>query len=89
MAERFGFFAVVGRPNVGKSSLVNRLIGEKVSITSRRPQTTRNRILGVRTEGTAQTGFVDTPGMQLGNRDSIIQLMKPLNQAQEVRILSA
>ena len=68
MAERFGFFAVVGRPNVGKSSLVNRLIGEKVSITSRRPQTTRNRILGIRTEGTAQIVFVDTPGMQAGQQ---------------------
>ena len=68
MAERFGFFAVVGRPNVGKSSLVNRLIGEKVSITSRRPQTTRNRILGIRTKGTAQIVFVDTPGMQAGQQ---------------------
>ena len=68
MAERFGFFAVVGRPNVGKSSLVNRLIGEKVSITSRRPQTTRNRILGIRTQGTAQIVFVDTPGMQAGKQ---------------------
>jgi GTP-binding protein Era len=68
MAERFGFFAVVGRPNVGKSSLVNRLIGEKVSITSRRPQTTRNRILGIRTQGTAQIVFVDTPGMQAGQQ---------------------
>ena len=66
MVERFGFFAVVGRPNVGKSSLVNRLIGEKVSITSRRPQTTRNRVLGVRTQGAAQIVFVDTPGMQAG-----------------------
>jgi GTP-binding protein Era len=68
MAERFGFFAVVGRPNVGKSSLVNRLIGEKVSIISRRPQTTRNRILGIRTQGTAQIVFVDTPGMQAGQQ---------------------
>jgi len=68
MVERFGFFAVVGRPNVGKSSLVNRLIGEKVSITSRRPQTTRNRILGIRTQGTAQIVFVDTPGMQAGQQ---------------------
>ncbi|HIG15532.1 MAG TPA: GTPase Era [Gammaproteobacteria bacterium] len=68
MAERFGFFAVVGRPNVGKSSLVNRLIGEKVSITSRRPQTTRNRILGIRTQGMTQIVFVDTPGMQAGQQ---------------------
>ena len=61
---RSGFVAVVGRPNVGKSTLVNRLVGQKVSITSPRPQTTRGPIRGVRNGPGYQTVFVDTPGSQ-------------------------
>ncbi len=64
--QRSGFVAIVGRPNVGKSSLVNRMVGSKVSIISRRPQTTRNRILGVSTRGATQIVFVDTPGIHGG-----------------------
>ena len=60
---RSGFVSVVGRPNVGKSTLVNELVGEKVAITSSRPQTTRNTIRGVLTEGDTQIVFVDTPGL--------------------------
>ena len=60
---RSGFVSVVGRPNVGKSTLVNKLVGEKVAITSSRPQTTRNTIRGVLTEGDTQIVFVDTPGL--------------------------
>lgn len=58
-----GFVAIVGRPNVGKSSLMNRFVGEKVAIVSPKPQTTRNKILGILTQGQTQLVFIDTPGL--------------------------
>ena len=72
---RCGYIAVVGRPNVGKSTLINTLIGEKVSITSKKPQTTRNRVLGVVTNNNAQFVFVDTPGFQTKYGNALIRGM--------------
>jgi len=64
-----GYAALVGRPNVGKSTLLNRLLGQKMAITSHKPQTTRHRILGVRTDQRGQVVYIDTPGMhQRGNK---------------------
>ena len=61
--ERSAFLAIVGKPNVGKSSVLNRLIGQKIAIVSKKPQTTRTRIMGVLTEEEYQLVFLDTPGL--------------------------
>ncbi|CAC9434962.1 GTP-binding protein Era [uncultured Gammaproteobacteria bacterium] len=71
MSHKAGFIAVVGRPNVGKSTLTNELIGQKLSITSHRPQTTRHRIHAIDTSDNYQMVFVDTPGMHIGNAKAI------------------
>lgn len=63
--SRCGFVAIVGRPNVGKSTLLNHILGQKLSITSRKPQTTRHKVLGIKTEGPVQAIYVDTPGMHV------------------------
>ncbi|GAB5381731.1 MAG: GTPase Era [Aliiglaciecola sp.] len=72
---RCGMVAIVGRPNVGKSTLLNKLLGQKVSITSRKPQTTRHRIMGIDTEGDCQAVFVDTPGLHVEEKRAINRLM--------------
>lgn len=66
-----GFIAIVGRPNVGKSTLLNYLIGEKISITADKPQTTRHQIIGVKTIGNKQAVFIDTPGMHIKQKKAI------------------
>ncbi|MBH5328186.1 GTPase Era [Eikenella sp. S3360] len=68
---RCGFVAIVGRPNVGKSTLMNHLIGQKISITSKKAQTTRHKITGVYTDERAQFIFVDTPGFQTSHRNAL------------------
>ncbi|MFZ5723987.1 MAG: GTPase Era [Pseudomonadota bacterium] len=72
---RCGYVAIVGRPNVGKSTLLNRLIGQKLSITSRRPQTTRHQVLGIATEGNVQAIYVDTPGIHRAATKAINRYM--------------
>lgn len=69
--QRFGQVAIVGRPNVGKSSLLNRLVGQKISITAPKPQTTRHRITGILSEPRGQIVFVDTPGIHQGGSDAL------------------
>ena len=63
--KKTGFVAIIGRPNVGKSTLINALVGEKLAIVSRKPQTTRNKITGILTSGETQYVFMDTPGMHM------------------------
>ncbi|MES2823105.1 MAG: GTPase Era [Pseudomonadota bacterium] len=74
-STRCGYVAIVGRPNVGKSTLLNHMLGQKISITSRKPQTTRNNVVGIKTEGSVQIIFVDTPGLHLGQQKAINRYM--------------
>lgn len=75
MSYKAGFIALLGRPNVGKSTLLNRLVGRKVSITSSRPQTTRHRLLGIRTDEQSQMIFVDTPGVHQAKKRYINRVL--------------
>ncbi len=73
---RCGYAAIIGRPNVGKSTLINVLIGQKISITSRKPQTTQRRLLGIKSRERYQIIYVDTPGMQSRYQDAINHYMR-------------
>ncbi len=73
--KRCGLIAIVGRPNVGKSTLMNNILGQKISITSKKPQTTRHRILGIHTEDHEQVIYVDTPGLHKEEKRAINKLM--------------
>ena len=72
---RCGYVAIIGRPNVGKSTLLNHILGQKISITSRKPQTTRHRLLGIKTQGNNQAIYVDTPGIHQDAEKAINRYM--------------
>lgn len=73
--QKCGTITVIGRPNVGKSTLINHILGEKISITCRKPQTTRHQILGIKTEGDVQCIYVDTPGMHKSGKRALNRYM--------------
>lgn len=81
MTTTCGFVAIVGRPNVGKSTLMNRILGQKISITSRRPQTTRHQVMGIKTVEEAQFIYVDTPGIHILAKDRNKAINRFMNQA--------
>ena len=81
---RCGFVAIIGRPNVGKSTLLNALIGEKISIVTDKPHTTRQRVLGVLNRGPDQAVFIDTPGHARRTKRALHRLMaRQIHQAVE------
>lgn len=73
--SRCGYVAIVGRPNVGKSTLLNHILGQKLAITSRKPQTTRHTMLGIKTENNVQAVYVDTPGLHKENEKALNRYM--------------
>ncbi|MBL4799268.1 MAG: GTPase Era [Oleispira sp.] len=81
MSERSGYVAIIGRPNVGKSTLLNYILGQKLSITSRKPQTTRHKIMGIKTEGDVQVVYVDTPGMHENHDKALNRYMNKAAQS--------
>lgn len=86
---KFGYIALIGRPNVGKSTLLNGFLGKKLSITSKKPQTTRHRIMGIKTVDDCQMVFLDTPGLHLGESKALNRYMNraALNTLSEVDVV--
>ena len=80
MSEKFksGYVSIVGKTNAGKSTLLNNILGQKIAITSRKPQTTRHRFLGIKTEGNHQIIFVDTPGFHSGQKRALNRYMNKI-----------
>src|SRR5271168_4804903 len=81
--HKSGFVAIIGRPNAGKSTLINRLVGQKVAIVTSKPQTTRNRIQGIVNRPDAQIVFIDTPGLHEGQTGLNRQMMREVAAALE------
>ena len=79
--DKSAFIAIIGRPNVGKSSILNKLLGQKVAIVSSKPQTTRTRIMGVLTEGKDQLVFLDTPGMHKPKNSLGDYMVRSINES--------
>ena len=79
--EYCGYIAIVGKPNVGKSSIINAILGKKISITSRKSQTTRNNILGIKTKQNKQMIFIDTPGMHVKSRKTMNKILNKSAQS--------
>ena len=78
MKNKFGFVSLTGRTNVGKSTLLNSFFQKKIAITSRKPQTTRNRILGILSDKDSQIVFLDTPGVHLGYKRQLNKVMNKI-----------
>lgn len=83
---RCGYIAIVGRPNVGKSTLLNHLVEQKISVTSRKPQTTQHNITAIKTQGPVQMVFVDTPGMHRGQKKAINRYMNRVAAAATIDV---
>ena len=79
-----GYISIIGKPNVGKSTILNHILGKKISITSRKSQTTRNNILGIKTENDRQMIFADTPGMHIKSPKA---MNKVLNRSAELSLI--
>jgi GTP-binding protein Era len=85
--SKCGYVAIIGRPNVGKSTLLNTILKQKISIVTRKPQTTREQILGIKTQGAVQTIYIDTPGMHKNYRGQ--QINRVMNRAANTALSSA
>ena len=79
--EYCGYISIIGKPNVGKSTIINSILEKKISITSRKSQTTRNNILGIKTAGNKQMIFIDTPGMHIKSKKTMNKILNKSAQS--------